>query len=68
MARKRSTSEGTGSSSSKMPVRAVALSGHGATEFWVANALLGLGWCLSFTAATSFTTSRPDVQRLFEGA
>ena len=35
---------------------AVALSGHGVAEFWVANVLLGLGWCLSFTAATSLTT------------
>jgi len=35
---------------------AVALSGHGVMEFWVANVLLGLGWCLSFTAATSLTT------------
>jgi len=35
---------------------AVALSGHGVTEFWVANVLLGLGWCLTFTAATSLTT------------
>lgn len=34
----------------------VALSGHGVAEFWVANVLLGLGWCLSFTAATSLTT------------
>ncbi|OGA66262.1 MAG: hypothetical protein A3G81_18330 [Betaproteobacteria bacterium RIFCSPLOWO2_12_FULL_65_14] len=35
---------------------AVALSGHGVTEFWVANFLLGLGWCLTFTAATTLTT------------
>ena len=35
---------------------AVALSGHGVMEFWLANVLLGLGWCLSFTAATTLTT------------
>lgn len=35
---------------------AVALSGHGVWEFWLANLLLGLGWCLTFTAATSLTT------------
>jgi len=35
---------------------AVALSGHGVTEFWLANVLLGLGWCLTFTAATTLTT------------
>ncbi|OGA01024.1 MAG: hypothetical protein A3H35_05925 [Betaproteobacteria bacterium RIFCSPLOWO2_02_FULL_62_17] len=34
----------------------VALSGHGVMEFWLANVLLGLGWCLSFTAATTLTT------------
>ena len=32
---------------------AIALSGHGVMEFWAANVLLGLGWCLSFTAATN---------------
>jgi MFS family permease len=35
---------------------AVALYGRGVAEFWVANVLLGLGWCLSFTAATTLTT------------
>jgi MFS family permease len=35
---------------------AVALSGYGVVEFWLANVLLGLGWCLSFTAATTLTT------------
>ncbi len=35
---------------------AVALSGYGVMEFWLANVLLGLGWCLSFTAATTLTT------------
>ena len=35
---------------------AVALSGQGVMEFWLANVLLGLGWCLSFTAATTLTT------------
>ena len=35
---------------------AVALSGYGVAEFWLANLLLGLGWCLTFTAATSLTT------------
>jgi MFS family permease len=34
----------------------VALSGHGVMEFWIANVLLGLGWCLAFTAATTLTT------------
>jgi MFS family permease len=34
----------------------IALSGHGVLEFWLANVLLGLGWCLSFTAATTLTT------------
>ena len=35
---------------------AVALSGVGVMEFWLANVLLGLGWCLAFTAATTLTT------------
>lgn len=35
---------------------AIALSGHGVMEFWAANVLLGLGWCLSFTAATNLVT------------
>lgn len=35
---------------------AVALSGQGVVQFWVANVLLGLGWCLTFTAATTLTT------------
>jgi MFS family permease len=25
-------------------------------QFWTANVLLGLGWCLTFTAATTLTT------------
>jgi MFS family permease len=36
---------------------AVALSGLGVAYFWTANVLLGLGWCLSFTAATTLVTS-----------
>jgi MFS family permease len=36
---------------------AVALSGLGVAFFWTANVLLGLGWCLSFTAATTLVTS-----------
>ena len=35
---------------------AVALSGDGVAQFWLANVMLGLGWCLTFTAATSLTT------------
>jgi MFS family permease len=35
---------------------AVALSGDGVMQFWLANVLLGLGWCFTFTAATSLTT------------
>lgn len=35
---------------------AVALSGEGVVQFWLANALLGLGWCLTFTAATTLVT------------
>jgi MFS family permease len=34
----------------------VALSGQGVAEFWVSTVLLGLGWCFTFTAATSLTT------------
>ena len=34
----------------------VALSGQGLAEFWVSTVLLGLGWCFTFTAATSLTT------------
>lgn len=35
---------------------AVALTGYSVAQFWFANLLLGFGWCLSFTAATSLTT------------
>jgi predicted MFS family arabinose efflux permease len=35
---------------------AVALSGQGVNEFWLAMALLGLGWNFTFTASTSLTT------------
>ncbi len=35
---------------------AVALSGEGVAQFWTANVLLGLGWCFSFTSATTLTT------------
>jgi MFS family permease len=35
---------------------AVALSGDGVLEFWLANVLLGVGWCFAFTAATTLTT------------
>jgi MFS family permease len=34
----------------------VALSGHSVAQFWLANVLLGLGWCFTFTAATALTT------------
>ena len=34
----------------------VALSGDGVAHFWTANVLLGLGWCFTFTAATTLTT------------
>ncbi len=34
----------------------VALSGDGVAHFWLANVLLGLGWCFSFTSATTLTT------------
>jgi len=35
---------------------AVALSGDGVAQFWIANVLLGLGWCFTFTSATTLTT------------
>ncbi|MBI2317505.1 MAG: MFS transporter [Betaproteobacteria bacterium] len=35
---------------------AVALSGEGVWQFWLANLLQGVGWCFTFTAATVLTT------------
>jgi MFS family permease len=35
---------------------AIALSGESVAHFWVANVLLGVGWCFTFTSATTLTT------------